>query len=91
MLLRRTFADDALLALLHEVAETVVGFAVHHASAARGPRARLFEPWRVDVEVGEADGLLHQDVAPRHHNDLAGGEPGEQKNRDGLSSVTTGA
>ena len=78
---RRTLADDALLALLHEVAETVVGFAVHHVSAAAGLAAGLFEPWCVDVEVGEADGLLDQDVAPRHQDDLAGGEPGEQKNR----------
>ncbi len=78
---RGPLADHALVPLLDVVAQPAIGLAIHDALAPARPGAELDEAGIVDLEVGEGDALLDQQVAPGNHHDLARVEPGEQEDR----------
>ena len=79
--IRRAVADDPLALLLHEIAQAVGGFAIHHPVAFAGRRAIAIEGFGVDVEIAEVDRLLHEKIAPGDQHDLARRQAAEQEHR----------
>ena len=66
---------------LHEVAQPVGGFAVHHPVALARRCAIAVEGLRIDLEVAEIHRLLDQQVAAGDQHDLPRRQAAEQKHR----------